>query len=57
MINVLLDLKSPLTSKDLIQFLETDHNLLIFGDTDVKKPIRSLAYEFGMEFENVVCLE
>jgi hypothetical protein len=49
-----LDLKSPLTSKDLIQFLEADHNILIFGENDAKKPIRGLVNEFGMEIENVV---
>jgi hypothetical protein len=52
----MIDLKSPLSTKDLIQFLEADHNILIFGDTDVKKPVRGLVNEFGMEFENVVTI-
>ena len=51
---MLIDFKNPITINDLKQFLETDHNILVFGDIDAKKPIRSLVNEFGMEFENAV---
>jgi len=46
------ELRNPITISDLKAYLEANHNLLIFGDTDAKKPIRSLVNEFGMEFEN-----
>ena len=49
-----IDLRSPISNKDLIEFLEANHNVMIFGDVDVKKPIRALVNEFGVEFENVV---
>jgi hypothetical protein len=47
-------LRTPLTNKDLIEFLEANKNIMIFGDTDAAKPIRSLVNEFGVEFENIV---
>lgn len=43
-----------MSSKELIEFLEANHNLLIFGDIDAKKPVCQLVNEFGVEFENVV---
>eukprot|EP00347_Sterkiella_histriomuscorum_P002855 403366536 len=46
------EFKNPISSNDLIEFLKANHNILVFGDADVKKPIRSFANEFGMEFEN-----
>lgn len=49
-----LDLRSPISNKELIQFLEANHNLMIFADSDSRKPIRSLANELGMDFENAV---
>ncbi|CDW86938.1 dolichyl-diphosphooligosaccharide--protein glycosyltransferase 48 kda subunit-like [Stylonychia lemnae] len=47
------ELKTPITHQDLLDFVQANHNIMIFGDADVKKPIRSLVNEFGMEFENV----
>jgi len=47
-------LRTPLTNKDLIEFLEANKNIMIFGDIDAAKPIRSLVNEFGVEFENIV---
>lgn len=47
------DLKSPINNKDLIDFLEANHNIMIFGDSDAKKPVRSLVNEFGVEFDSV----
>ena len=49
-----IDLRHPIQGKDLIEFLEANHNLMIFGDVDAKKPVRSLVNEFGVEFENLV---
>lgn len=43
-----------MTNKDLVEFLQANHNIMIFGDNDSKKPIRTLVNEFGVEFENVV---
>ncbi len=51
-----LELKSPINSKDLVEFLEANHNLIIFGDSDAKRPMRELVNKFGVEFENVVSL-
>jgi ABC-type Zn uptake system ZnuABC Zn-binding protein ZnuA len=49
-------LVSPIQVSDLIQFLEADHNLMIFADSDVRKPVRTLANEFGVDFEPIVNL-
>lgn len=51
-----VDLKNPIATKDLIEFLEANHNLMVFGDSDVKRPVRNLVNEFGVEFENVVSI-
>ena len=48
-------MKNPITNKDLVEFLQANHNIMIFGDSDSKKPIRTLVNEFGVEFENIVC--
>lgn len=50
----MIEFKTPITNKELTDFLEANHNLMVFGDTDVRKPTRSLVNEFGAEFENVV---
>ena len=50
----MIELKSPITNKELTDFIEANHNLMIFGDADARKPVRSLVNEFGAEFENVV---
>ena len=50
----IIELRSPATNKELIEYLEANHNLMIFGDSDAKKPVRSLVNEFGTEFEAVV---
>jgi len=47
------DLRNPVASKDLIEYLSANHNLMIFGDIDAKKPVRQLVNEFGVEFEQV----
>ena len=49
-----LDLKSPINQKDLLDFLESNHNLMIFGDVDSRKAVRNLFNEFGADLENVV---
>jgi hypothetical protein len=51
MINNNVELKNPIDTKDLIQFLEANHNLMVFADAEVKRPVRQLANEFGIEFE------
>ena len=51
-----IDLKSPINSKDLIQFVDANHNLMIFADAESRKSMRSLANEFGVDFENVVSI-
>jgi hypothetical protein len=48
------DLKSPNSEKDLIDFVEANHNIMIFGDIDSRKAIRSLFNDFGADLENVV---
>lgn len=50
----IIDLKSPISNKDLIEFLEANHNMMIFLDTDSRKSLKMLANEFGVDFENVV---
>ena len=49
-----LELRTPVDPKDLIAFLEANHNLMVFADAESKKPIRQLANEFGVEFEGAV---
>jgi hypothetical protein len=51
-----LELRTPIDPKDLITFLEANHNLMIFADAESKRPIRQLANEFGVEFEGAVSL-
>jgi hypothetical protein len=51
-----LELRTPIYHKDLITFLEANHNLMIFADAESKRPIRQLANEFGVEFEGAVSL-
>lgn len=55
--NISIDLRNPVASKDLIEYLSANHNLMIFGDIDAKKPVRQLVNEFGVEFEQVVSFE
>lgn len=47
------DLRSPISNKDLIEFLEANHNMMVFLDTDSRKSLKMLANEFGVDFENV----
>lgn len=47
-------MRSPITNKDLIEYLEANHNLMIFADAEAKKPVRMLVNEFGIEFESAV---
>lgn len=49
-----LELRTPIDPKDLITFLEANHNLMIFADAESKRPVRQLANEFGVEFEGAV---
>ncbi len=51
-----LDLRTPIDPKDLITFLEANHNLMIFADAEAKRPVRQLANEFGVEFEGAVII-
>jgi hypothetical protein len=51
-----IELKSPIESKDLIQFLEANHNIMIFADAEAKRPVRQLVNEFGVEFEAPVSI-
>jgi len=53
-ISLNVEMKSPIISKDLIEYLEANHNLMIFADAEAKKPVRMLANEFGVEFEAAV---
>ena len=52
-----LDLRTPIDPKDLITFLEANHNLMIFADAEAKRPVRQLANEFGVEFEGAVIIK
>jgi hypothetical protein len=49
-----IELKTPIMSRDLIEYLEANHNIMIFADAEAKKPVRLLANEFGVEFEAAV---
>jgi len=49
-------LRTPIASKDLIEFLEANHNLMIFADSEAKRPIRELVNNFGVEFEAPVII-
>jgi hypothetical protein len=51
-----IDLLLPISQSDLIAFVESGHNMMIFGDEDAKKPVRSLFNEFGADLEDVVSL-
>jgi hypothetical protein len=50
-------LRTPIDPKDLITFLEANHNLMIFADAEAKRPVRQLANEFGVEFEGAVIIK
>ena len=50
------DLKSPVGQKELLEFLEANHNLMIFADQDSRKAIRFLCNEFGVDLEQVVSI-
>ena len=52
--SIILELKSPISHKDLIDYLEANHNLMIFGDVDSRKVVRGLFNEFGSDLENIV---
>lgn len=41
-------------NRELIEYLEANHNLMIFADAEAKKPVRLLVNEFGVEFESAV---
>ena len=41
-------------NKELIEYLEANHNLMVFADSEAKKPVRLLVNEFGVEFESAV---
>jgi len=47
------DLKSPVNQRDLIEYLESNHNLMIFADIDSRVAIRNLFNEFGADLEGV----
>lgn len=49
-----VELKSPLMNRELIEYLEANHNLMVFADAEAKKPVRLLVNEFGVEFESAV---
>ena len=48
-----LDLKAPVSTRDLIDYVQAGHNLMIFGDVDSRKSLRNLFNEFGADLENV----
>ena len=41
-------------NKELIEYLEANHNLMVFADSEAKKPVRLLVHEFGVECESAV---
>ncbi len=47
-------MKSPLLPRELIEYLEANHNMMIFADAEAKKPVRTLVNEFGVDFESAV---
>ena len=51
---IVVEMKSPLIPRELIEYLEANHNMMIFADAEAKKPVRSLVNEFGVEFESAV---
>lgn len=40
--------------RELIEYLEANHNLMIFADSEAKRPVRLLVNEFGVDFESAV---
>jgi hypothetical protein len=40
--------------RELIEYLEANHNMMIFADAEAKKPVRLLVNEFGVDFEGPV---
>ena len=49
----LKDLKNPLSHKEIIDFVQSGHNLMVFGDRDTRKALKSLVNEFGIDYENI----
>ena len=38
--------------KDLLEFVDTGHNIMVFASSDSRKVVRDLANEFGLDFED-----
>ena len=47
------ELKNPLGHKEIIDFVQAGHNLMVFGDRDTRKALKNLANEFGIDYENI----
>ena len=45
-------LGSDLDIKDILQFVDFHHNIMIFANNEVRKQIRQLVNEFGVDFED-----
>lgn len=43
---------SDLKVKDLLEFVDFHHNLMVFADNKSRKVVRDLANEFGVDFED-----
>lgn len=43
---------ADLKIKDLLEFVDFHHNLMIFANSESRKTVRELANEFGVDFED-----
>jgi KaiC/GvpD/RAD55 family RecA-like ATPase len=43
---------ADLKIKDLVEFVDFHHNIMIFANSESRKTVRELANEFGVDFED-----
>lgn len=43
---------SDLKVKDLLEFVDFHHNIMLFASADSRKVVRDLANEFGCDFDD-----
>ena len=43
---------SDLKVKDLLEYVDFHHNIMLFASTDSRKVVRDLANEFGADFDD-----
>ena len=43
---------SDLKIKELLQFIDFHHNIMLFASSESRRTVREIANEFGMDFED-----